>query len=351
MIELSIVVPVYNIKTEYLQKCFNSLSMQSMKGIEFVIVDDGSEKQCSELCDFFASYENRARVIHQKNAGVSVARNTGLENARGDYLIFVDADDSLVNDSCEELCEIMRSSGYDIVFFKYANESKGTSVPLNSTEIYIDAFHVERTEELCRDIISRSPDKNNYALGAPWGKIFKRSFIEASGIRFVEGLKKAQDRVFMLDALIRSPRVAFSSIVAYCYNDLNSTSVCHRFIPDILTTLEMVDAQMVRIINECAPNPEDFKLEINIMRLQNLLEYLHLYEFHLDNQDSKKAKAYRLKALINKNIYSVALKNVGTGDLKSLDRQRKIKLYILKRGWIDLYVALSTLGKKLKRYF
>lgn len=349
MIELSIIVPVYNIRTEYLRKCFDSLSMQSMNNIEFIIVDDGSENDCAELCDTFAMNESRAQVIHQKNAGVSVARNTGIGHSIGTYLMFVDADDSLLTDSCDKLCEMMKENNFDILFFRYVNESENALREPNKSYINSISIQSSSTDVLCQNIISRHPDEDGYSLGAPWGKVFKRSFIENKGIRFVEGLKKAQDRVFMLNVLIRTPQIGFCNIVAYCYNDINLESVCHRYNPKILTTLETVDAEMVKVVNKYAKNPDEFAQAINKMRLQNILEYLHLYEFHPDNNDESSVKVQRLTYLRNNKIYSEAFRGIKLSDLKSFDKQRALKLFILKHGWIRLYVLLSSVGSKIKR--
>ena len=212
MVKLSIIIPVYNIKNDYLNKCFYSLSRQSMKNIEFIVIDDGSVNECAEICDNFKNRESRAVVIHQKNSGVSVARNTGLTVAQGEYILFVDADDSLLDDCCNKLCKFMDTNDFDILFFKYITESNRDSFSsLGHSDKIIELTH-KKTHELCCEIIARSQDQNQYTLGAPWGKIFRRSFIEKSNIRFVIGLNKAQDRVFMLECLIREPRVAFLDI-------------------------------------------------------------------------------------------------------------------------------------------
>jgi glycosyltransferase involved in cell wall biosynthesis len=348
MIQLSVIVPVYNINKDYLQKCFSSLSKQNMKDIEFIVINDGSLTQCAALCDEFGLHEPRARIIHQENSGVSAARNKGLEVATGKYILFVDADDSLLVDSCEKLCELMDSNDYDIIFFKYVNESQKLTVTSYNDTISINDFPQEKIHELCGNIISRSQDCDHYTLGAPWGKIFRRLFIETNKLRFIVDLKKAQDRVFMLDSLIRNPRIAFTNLFIYCYNNINSESVCHKFNPNILNTLELVDSEMVRIINNHATNRNSFMMCIYKMRLQNILEYVHLYEFHPDNKDLRRTKAERLKRIISRNIYSTALENVTFKELGDFDKQRKIKLLILKHKWVNLYVVLSSIGNRVK---
>lgn len=99
---VSVVVPVYKIKEEYLRACVGSLLEQSLKEIEIILVDDGSPDRCGEICDKLAETDCRIRVIHQRNKGVSAARNRGMEQARGKYLSFVDADDWIDPDTLAE---------------------------------------------------------------------------------------------------------------------------------------------------------------------------------------------------------------------------------------------------------
>ena len=95
MEKVSIVVPVYNTGKEMLVRCFDSIINQTYKNIELIIVDDGSEQETADVCDKYCNdhQEFNIRVIHNKNGGASVARNTGIENSTGAYITFVDADD------------------------------------------------------------------------------------------------------------------------------------------------------------------------------------------------------------------------------------------------------------------
>jgi glycosyltransferase involved in cell wall biosynthesis len=92
--KISVIVPVYNTE-KYLEKCVDSIIQQSYKNIEILLIDDGSTDGCVSICDRYANQDKRIKVIHQSNAGVAVSRNKGLENASGEYVAFVDSDDSI----------------------------------------------------------------------------------------------------------------------------------------------------------------------------------------------------------------------------------------------------------------
>lgn len=111
---VSIIVPVYKVEME-LDRCVQSLINQTYKNIEIILVDDGSPDTCPELCDQYAREDNRIKVIHKKNGGLSDARNAGLKQATGDYILYVDSDDYVDLDSCERLLNAIGKQKIDIV--------------------------------------------------------------------------------------------------------------------------------------------------------------------------------------------------------------------------------------------
>ena len=114
MKKLSVIVPIYNVE-QYLKKCLNSIVNQTYKDLEIILVDDGSPDGCPQLCDEYASLDNRIKVIHKKNGGLSSARNAGLDIATGDYVTFVDSDDYLETDIYEKVINIFEDHSADIV--------------------------------------------------------------------------------------------------------------------------------------------------------------------------------------------------------------------------------------------
>ena len=112
---VSIIVPVYNVE-KYLDKCVESLVGQTYDALEIILVDDGSPDGCPELCDLWAKRDSRVRVIHKANGGVSDARNTGMDAATGEYLMFVDPDDYLPENAVELLIARLLADGSDLAF-------------------------------------------------------------------------------------------------------------------------------------------------------------------------------------------------------------------------------------------
>ena len=113
MPRISVIVPVYKVE-QFLPACVQSILGQTFADFELILVDDGSPDGCGALCDAYAGQDGRVRVIHQKNGGLSAARNSGIAAATGEFLAFVDADDIVAPDYLEQLYCALRSSGADM---------------------------------------------------------------------------------------------------------------------------------------------------------------------------------------------------------------------------------------------
>ena len=99
---ISVVLPIYNVE-KYLNRCIKSIITQTYKNLEVILVDDGSPDHCPRICDEWAKKDARIKVIHKKNEGLGMARNTGIENATGEYICFVDSDDYIAPDTIEKV--------------------------------------------------------------------------------------------------------------------------------------------------------------------------------------------------------------------------------------------------------
>ena len=122
--KISVIIPVYN-SCSYLGACINSIRNQSYENVEIILVDDGSTDGSEKVCDQFAEKDNRIIVIHQKNSGTSVARNTGLRAASGDYIMFMDNDDYWNDTFClEKIVEQLNESNADVLMFSTIDSCK-----------------------------------------------------------------------------------------------------------------------------------------------------------------------------------------------------------------------------------
>lgn len=173
---ISIIVPVYNVEP-YLRKCLDSIVNQSYKNLDIIIIDDGSTDGGGGICDEYKANDGRIRVVHQKNSGLSAARNVGLDIARGEYVQFVDSDDWIEDTTCETILSIAIEKKADIVCFGY-NELFPSGVVKNWS---VDSSGEIEKVEILRELATETGSIRDYV----WNKLFAKRLFD--DIRFPIG--------------------------------------------------------------------------------------------------------------------------------------------------------------------
>lgn len=192
MPELSIIVPVYKVE-KYLPRCIDSILAQTFGDFELILIDDGSPDGCGRICDEYARKDKRIVVIHQKNMGVSAARNAGLDIARGRYIGFVDSDDWIEPRMYEVMMDAIRENGADMAVcgVRYADEDgKFTRADRLSEGVYTRAGLLE-------DVFAMP----NRLGGGCCNKVFDASKI--ASVRFKVGMTIAEDALYLFDCFMR----------------------------------------------------------------------------------------------------------------------------------------------------
>ncbi len=224
MPKISVIIPVYNVE-KYLERCINSVRNQTMTDWQILLVDDGSDDNSPKLCDEYAKADPRIHVCHKKNGGASSARNTGIDMAEGEYLCFLDSDDTLYDYSLEKLVSAAEKENADIVFGGYNIKN----------DIYCIDYVCEK-EQLIKLYFELIGKKIYYAS---WAKLFKRNIIIDNNIRFNPEQKCNEDYTFNCIFCKYVQRAAFIRDVIYWYNLENETSITKTFYMDYYRYLIM----------------------------------------------------------------------------------------------------------------
>lgn len=187
---ISVIVPVYRVEA-YLDRCIESIRSQTVTDPEIILVDDGSPDRCGQICDCYAAIDDRIKVIHQENRGLSGARNAGLEAACGEYVCFVDGDDEIDPGMFKSMERAIRSDAYDLAICGYRRFTGNDAIPPTKTEGKGEPMTEEALwdEVFCR--------LNN----AAWGKLYRRERI--GNLRFPERMIHGEDLIFNLKYLTR----------------------------------------------------------------------------------------------------------------------------------------------------
>lgn len=181
---LSIIVPVYKVEN-YLPKCIDSILAQTFTDFELILVEDGSPDNCPALCDAAAAKDARIRVVHQKNGGLSAARNAGLDVARGAWIGFVDSDDYIAPEMYEALYQAVQSTGADLALCDYAEvDETGAPCP----QMHVSLSGVELTGQ---ELLKRA---SGLMVQLAWNKLYRRAIF--TQLRYPEG--KLNEDLFLI---------------------------------------------------------------------------------------------------------------------------------------------------------
>lgn len=209
--KISVIVPVYKVEL-YLRKCLDSIVRQAYRNLEIILIDDGSPDNCGAICDEYAEQDNRVRVIHQSNGGLSSARNIGLETATGDYIGFVDSDDWVEPEMFQLLIEKLGSSGADIAICGRAEEYPDMRI----LRVCPKSCVMQREEAL------KALLENDVIQNFVWDKLYRRELFDE--LRFPEG-KSYEDMAIMHKLFLRSQKVACITETLYHYRQRRDSIV------------------------------------------------------------------------------------------------------------------------------
>ena len=226
---LSVVIPCYNVE-KFVQKCANSILVQKGFDCELIFVNDGSKDNTLHVLENLVVKDNRIKVINQENQGLSGARNTGIENAKGDYIMFVDADDWLEPNAFELISKNFNKE--DLFCFSYNRVFEKKSVPrdLKINGVYEAAFIQRRMVGLLGEEL-RDPSQAD-SLVTVWGKIYKTEIIKKNEISFLDTkMIGTEDALFNIQYLEYADKVNVLNLPLYNYFKVNNSSLTNLYKP------------------------------------------------------------------------------------------------------------------------
>ena len=347
----SIIIPVWNTKQDYLLECVNSVLGQTYNDFEVVLVDDGSQEEVALFCDYCAKQDERVKVIHQANQGVSVARNNGILNSCGKWIIFVDADDWLELNACEILREKLSEKNYDVLMFKGIKETDRPieiEYGLEADKTY-DLGFLEDKEYMYLQAMSGTKGRCSH-IHYSWDKVFNRDFIIKNKLQYPKGVIKSEDMIFIAQCVGKAKKWHFIDVPLYHYR-INEFSVCNRYSKNI-------DEQRIMLSEKLGYIAEQLNREIAEMKMQPaynkiLKEYdkfmfgiitdvFFLKFYHSDNPNKSTRRKDAKRFLRNKKIRKI----INGVSFFELSKRGRLKKFLLKLGFVNTYYKLYTKNKK-----
>ena len=207
---LSVVIPVYN-GSEYIESLMSLLKENQHPEVEFVVVDDGSKDNSGKLIEQFSEGIANFSLISKENGGVSTARNSGIENARGDYIWFVDADDIIETGTTEKICKSLET-GHD--FYVYDSKYE-IGEKIHDLESFKGVSAFEKNDGASALMMENLMTETH--TNAVWNKVFKREIIMHNNVRFPEGVINGEDTCFLLDYCDKIKDIKYVKESIYLY--------------------------------------------------------------------------------------------------------------------------------------
>ncbi len=229
MIKVSVIVPIYNVEN-YLARCLTSLVNQTLKEIEIIAIDDGSTDSSGKILDDFQEKYPQIRAYHHNNAGISATRNYGIALAEGEYLAFVDSDDSIALDFCMNMVNALETQDADIVVCDFYEVSES-----NQEKKMIRLPHFE----LCT--VYEKPHLLFDINTSPWNKLYRKAFLIEHNITFPLKLKY-EDAVFLHLILAAHAKIAKVDLpmVYYMVREGSETTIVKKSVFDIFQILDII---------------------------------------------------------------------------------------------------------------
>ena len=276
MIDLSIVVPVYNAQ-QYLTSCIDSILSDGMTSYEIILIDDGSQDESGRICDIYEKKHPNIKVFHIENKGVSNARNIGIEKAQGKWIMFMDADDELLCD-VNELIKIEKDY-CDGVYFNYKRTEKGEKSIyrhkriLNSQNILLATLNRIKYYKNLENAITLKPS----TLDSCWAKLYKTEIIKENNIIFDEKLRLSEDTVFNVQYLLHTNKILCVDQDIYYYRN-NEQSVCNNFKIENISNRYLLIKKMNRIKmnKKCSRAREVYCICILLQLQQQIIKYSNI---------------------------------------------------------------------------
>ncbi len=315
MIDISIIIPAYNIEKVKLERCFQSIYEQMTKNIEVVVIDDGSAEPYAGDTKLLAQ-KYSFKLIRRTNGGISVARNNGIEASRGKYIMFVDADDFLEKDSIIRGYELAEKYNADVVLgginivdnnkIKECKISGGSELIYNKTDIgklqkYMLAIRCEKN----------SSELSGLRCVGPWSKIIRKDFLD--NIRFDESLLLYEDLMFNLTMLDKASLVVIDNSIWYNYMIYSQSSI-HKYKKNGIEIMMYALDKLDNLLDVHT----DWGAAVSIKTFECLRRAFENTVCHKDNKEAKKIstiknvlnneRVIRLLGQYDKNIYQLTKK-------------------------------------------
>ena len=329
---VSIIVPVYNVDKELLDKCLYSLINQTYRHIEIIIVDDGSSPECSQNCDYYAKTKDNIKVHHQSNHGLSFARNVGVKNCKGDWFMFVDGDDWIEDNTIEELL-LIANENIDVIIFGTIKDNNSKSFYykyddlLNNTSDFYKNDHATLQKEVL------TFESN---IGDATARLIRKKYVQKYIIKHDEQIRYGVEAIdFNLKLFNDFDHVVFLKKYYYHYT-FNPSSITNNSYCKEKMEMNLFGYNQIR--NYLNNSNKDL-VEYMYYRMVHCIISNGISIFGTQSDKKYRDKVCDFLEFYNKPIIQDTMKNI---EIKKLGFKNRVLLFLLKN---KMYRTFSFIAK------
>lgn len=294
--KLSIIIPVYNVE-KYIKNTIESITKQKYDDYELILVNDGSTDKSKDICEELANGNNKIKLINIANSGSGIARNIGIDHARGEYCYFPDADDVMTENSLQCIINAINEVKADLYVFGYFVVKRDGNVEIRKNRVndYRDGKDVKKHYE------DYMQEGNTYIQGAPWNKVFKTEIIKKYNIQY-PNLRRNQDEVFILRYMDKANCVKFSDDGIYKYYMNSLQDEWNKFPKNYFDIRTKVYEEFKDTIGRWDKNNLNTKSIINYSYISSVLRCMEFSFNPTWSLDKKSRKEYIQSIVQDKNV-------------------------------------------------
>ena len=331
--KVSIIVPIYN-SEKYMNKCIESILNQTLTEIEIILVNDGSTDNSGKIIDNYAKKDKRIKVIHQENSGPSVARNKGINIAKGKYIGFVDSDDYIESTMYEELYKNANNRNTEVAMCSYNEKHL-----YNETEYVVKAkleqYKIYEKEDIKHNIISTFSKNDNYGFYSLWNKIYLKEWLLKSNLELDVNRDHGEDWWFNINVFSKLNSFVYIDKELYNYVHSNNNSLMVKYRENQFDLFLDGRLKMKEIM------PKEY-MDYNEFNKRFVYEFsAYIIRTFKEVEDSKKRNLL-IKNVLNNEEVKESCKN-----LSGLPIHFKVASYLIKNNFKSLafitYKCISTI--------
>ena len=312
---ITVIIPVYKVKKEYLDCCIHSIYQQGVNDIEIILVDDGSPDESGVYCDHYAEEDHRIKVIHKANGGSASARNAGIKKATGQWITFIDADDWIDPGLFQDFYTLSPADDVDIVIFpgytEYINKTIADPSVFENKRIFASREEIDELEVKSLSKAANAP--NTASLISVWGKFFRTAFLHTHNLLMDEQMHYNEDAIFSLETYERASKIIYLGKNYYHYREVISSKT-NKY-------RKNVEKEQDLLLNRVKQFIETNKKGNRLMHAYYLRALISIQMCFLQKYyHSKYPEGHRRNtfiAFLSKSPYKEALDEIGIKELKT----------------------------------